>query len=84
MHEPNCSKLFGLSRRERLLLRALFEAGLVSGPLPAWAGSRASRRALRQLRARDLVQNNLRLTLSGLVVAANLPALGRSRLSLAA
>lgn len=78
------SEAFGLSGHEQRLLRALFEASLEGGPAPGWLLAARNARVRARLCARDLVGEHGRLTLAGLVVAANLPATNAGGNSLAA
>ena len=77
MHKDKYLKLYGLSRRHGATLRALFQAGSESSPLPPWVRSPVNRAVLAGLMRAGLVSDQVRLTLAGLAVAASLPALKR-------
>ena len=72
MHEVNYLKSCGLSVEQGELLRALFQSGFESSPLPTWVSSAANATSLDALRRAGLVDQHTRLTMAGLVVAASL------------
>lgn len=79
MHDDKCLKLYGLSRKQAEALAALFQAASAGKSPPRWVFAPARRAALVTLVRAGLVSDKARLTLSGLAVAASLPALNRSR-----
>src|SRR5688572_18654936 len=73
MQEAKYLKSCGLSTEHGQLLRAMFQSGLDSSPLPAWVSSSANgARGLETLRRAGLVNDQTQLTMAGLVVAASL------------
>jgi len=73
MQEAKYLKSCGLSAEQGELLLALFQSGLESSPVPVWASSSGSSvRGLDALRRAGLVNEQSRLTMAGLVVAAGL------------
>jgi hypothetical protein len=84
MRAANFTEVLGLSRREQRCLRALFEAVQASQAPPNWLVAGANADALTRLRVHGLMSSELGLTMSGLVIAANLPRTARRSVSLAA